>query len=170
LPTNAHFYQKTTRMNTFFRTFALCSALVISVCLSSCKKDETIDTAAIDAKNLADIRAYLKTNSLAADSTDTGLYYVITKQGTVDSPTATSTVTVRYVGKYLDGKEFDSSTSNISFSLQNVIKGWQQGIPKLKRGGKGTFLVPAKLGYGYSNYQDIPGGSVLVFDVELISF
>lgn len=150
----------------FFRFFLLLLAVALTV--GGCKKDE-VDPAAVDAQNLADIRAYIKANNLKADSSDTGLYWVITKEGIIGNPKSTSTVTVNYTGKYLDGKEFDAN-DNISFSLQSVIPGWTEGIPKLKTQGKGILLIPAKLGYGYNDYNGIPGGSVLIFDVELISF
>jgi FKBP-type peptidyl-prolyl cis-trans isomerase FkpA len=146
-------------------------ALLAAVCgVAGCKKDK-IDEVAIDAKNIEDIRAYLKTKSIQADSTSSGLYYVIEKEGTLDHPTATSVVTVKYTGYYLDGSSFDSSNGNsVTFSLQSVIAGWTEGIPKFKRGGKGKLFIPAKLGYGYTDHSAIPGGSVLIFDIELIDF
>jgi FKBP-type peptidyl-prolyl cis-trans isomerase FkpA len=69
----------------------------------------------------------------------------------------------------LNGEVFDSSTSGISFNLQQVIKGWTEGITYFKEGGTGILLVPAHLGYGNNDYRGIPGGSVLIFEVELIS-
>lgn len=140
---------------------------------SGCKKDTVTENPSVDAANLADIRAYIKKNNLKADSTTTGLYYVVEKIGQLDYPTANSTVTVNYKGYYLDGKVFDSSYDRgqpSTFSLSSVIKGWQEGIPKFKREGKGKLLIPAKLGYGYNTYNGIPGGSVLIFDIELLDF
>jgi FKBP-type peptidyl-prolyl cis-trans isomerase FkpA len=65
---------------------------------------------------------------------------------------------------------FDQSNSaGISFGLNQVIKGWTEGIPYFKTGGNGILLVPAHLGYGSYDSNGIPGGSVLIFDVKLNS-
>lgn len=85
-------------------------------------------------------------------------------------PTAASNVTVAYKGYFTSGTVFDQSPSaGISFGLNNVIKGWTEGIPYFKAGGSGILLIPSSLGYGSSDYSGIPGGSVLIFDVNLIS-
>jgi FKBP-type peptidyl-prolyl cis-trans isomerase FkpA len=97
------------------------------------------------------------------------LYYVINNTGTGAQPSASSNVTVAYKGYFTNGNVFDKSdASGISFPLQNVIKGWTEGIPLFKEGGNGILLIPSHLGYGSSNGNGIPGGSVLVFDVKLI--
>ena len=119
---------------------------------------------------VADITAYIKEKNLDATKTDSGMYYVITDPGTGAQPTATSNVTVAYKGSFLNGKVFDESKADgISFPLNQVIKGWTEGIPLFKEGGSGILLIPAHLGYGENDYSTIPGGSVLIFDVKLIS-
>ena len=98
------------------------------------------------------------------------MYYVINEPGTGVQPTATSNVTVAYKGYFINGTVFDqSSASGISFGLNQVIKGWTEGIAYFKTGGSGILLIPAHLGYGNYDYSGIPGGSVLIFDVKLIS-
>ncbi|MGB1218088.1 MAG: FKBP-type peptidyl-prolyl cis-trans isomerase, partial [Saprospiraceae bacterium] len=71
-------------------------------------------------------------------------------------------------------KTFDSSYDRgepIEFPLTGVIKGWQEAIPLLSKGGKGTFLIPSGLAYGARGAgADIPGNTVLIFDVELLDF
>jgi FKBP-type peptidyl-prolyl cis-trans isomerase len=62
------------------------------------------------------------------------------------------------------GRFDESSASEITFPLQNVIKGWTEGIPLFKEGGSGTLLIPSHLGYGSNDSNGITGGSVLVFD------
>ena len=57
-----------------------------------------------------------------------------------------------------------------TFPLLNVIAGWQEGIPLFSKGGEGKLFIPASLGYGYNASNGIPGGSVLIFDIELIDF
>jgi FKBP-type peptidyl-prolyl cis-trans isomerase FkpA len=122
------------------------------------------------AINDAEIVKYIADNNLTAQKTASGLYYVIDEPGTGKQPTATSNVKVAYKGYYTNKTVFDQgSATGVSFSLQDVIKGWTEGIPYFKEGGSGKLLVPAALGYGSYNYKSIPGGSVLIFDVKLIS-
>jgi FKBP-type peptidyl-prolyl cis-trans isomerase FkpA len=145
------------------------SALLILTLLISCSKDKEAN---IDytAKNEVEIKAYIAKNNLTAQRSNTGLYYVINSAGTGTQPTATSNVTVAYKGYYTNGTVFDqSSAAGIPFGLNQVIKGWTEGIQYFKTGGNGILLVPAHLAYGSSDYNGIPGGSVLIFDVKLIS-
>lgn len=145
----------------------LLTALVALTLFVSCSKDENIDYV---AKNEEEIIAYIAKNNLTAQRTDSGLYYVILNQGTGSNPTATSNVTVAYKGYFTNGTVFDQSNdAGISFGLNQVIKGWTEGMQYFKTGGNGILLVPAHLGYGNNNYNGIPGGSVLIFDVKLNS-
>lgn len=126
----------------------------------------------IDTANDTEIVDYLAENDLTdtAVKTDSGLYYIIEGDGTGEYPTSSDNVTVAYKGYYTNGTIFDqSSVSGVSFNLQSVIKGWTEGIPYFKTGGSGKLLVPSSLGYGSDDYSTIPGGSVLVFDINLIS-
>ena len=71
----------------------------------------------------------------------------------------------------LDGNVFDqSNAAGISFGLNQVIKGWTEGITYFREGGDGILLIPYNLGYGEIGHarSGIPGGAVLVFDVKLI--
>lgn len=146
------------------------SALLILTLFISCTKDLGVETTDYTAKNEKEISDFVTKNKLTAQKSDSGLYYVITEPGTGTQPTATSSVTVAYKGYFIDGTVFDKSdVSGITFKLNQVIKGWTEGIPYFKTGGSGILLVPAHLGYGSYNYQGIPGGSVLIFEVKLIS-
>ncbi|WP_366185926.1 FKBP-type peptidyl-prolyl cis-trans isomerase [Flavobacterium ovatum] len=121
------------------------------------------------AENDAAIVKYLADNQLTAAKTASGLYYIISDEGTGAQPTATSNVTVEYKGYYTDKTVFgQSSSGGATFGLQNVIKGWTEGIPYFKAGGSGILLIPATLGYGSADYNGIPAGSVLIFDIKLI--
>lgn len=145
------------------------SALLILTLFISCNKDKAITTD-YTAKNEQEIIDYIAKNNLTAQRTSDGLYYVLNTQGTGTQPTASSNVTVVYKGYYTNGKVFDQSTSaGISFGLSQVIRGWTEGIPFFKAGGSGILLIPSSLGYGPNDYSGIPGGSVLIFDVKLIS-
>lgn len=120
--------------------------------------------------NEADILKYIDDNNLDATKTDSGLYYVINKEGTGKKPAVNSIVKVAYKGYFLDGTVFDeSNTDGISFNLNQVIEGWKEGIPFFKEGGEGILLIPNNLGYGLQERPPIPGGSVLIFDIKLIS-
>ena len=117
-----------------------------------------------------DIIQYIEDNNLNATRSNSGLYYVINNEGSGTRPTSSSNVTVDYKGYFLDGVVFDESNSNgISFRLNEVIQGWTEGITYFREGGNGILLVPYNLGYGESGRGSIPGGSVLIFDIRLLS-
>jgi len=145
--------------------FYLC---LISAFLIGCSKEDDSSNS-LYASNDAEIIAYLEANSIAATKTGSGLYYFISKQGTGQSPRQSSAVRVAYKGYFTSGRIFDQSNSaGISFSLNQVIAGWTEGLTYFKEGGEGKLFIPSNLGYGDLGYGSIPGGSVLVFDIKLI--
>ena len=123
----------------------------------------------IDFENQNDkeILDFIDDNNLDAIKTTSGLYYVVEKEGTEVNPSSNSDVTVNYKGYYSDGKVFDQN-DNVTFNLQQVIAGWTEGITYFKKGGTGKLLIPSRLGYGNFYYNGIPGGSVLIFDIDLL--
>ena len=107
-------------------------------------------------------------------TTASGLEYKILVPGDRKAPaiTPTDAVTVQYRGKLLDGTEFDSSYARgtpASFTVNGVIRGWQEALVLMKPGAKWQLFVPPELAYGPSPKPGIPGGSLLIFDVELLS-
>lgn len=144
-------------------TLLLAFAFIV---FTSCNSDDPVDYV---TKNDQDIQAYIATNNLNAQKSSSGLYYVIDTPGTGTQPTATSNVTVAYKGYFLNGTVFDQNTTGYTTNLQQVIKGWTEGITYFKEGGSGILLVPAHLGYGNQKRGSIPAGSVLIFDVSLKS-
>jgi len=141
--------------------------LFIVLSFVSCKKRKTATQAELDEKIITN---YITDNKLNATATGSGLYYVISSQGTGAQPNASSNVTVNYKGSLKDGTVFDQSApAGISFGLPGVIKGWQEGIPYFKKGGKGVLLIPSALGYGSNATGSIPANSVLIFDIELLN-
>lgn len=105
-------------------------------------------------------------------TTASGLQYQILTQGdgTVH-PKASDTVTVHYHGTLIDGTVFDSSVDRgepIAFPLNRVIKGWTEGVQLMLVGDKYRFFIPSELAYGNRTTGKIGGGSVLIFDVELL--
>jgi FKBP-type peptidyl-prolyl cis-trans isomerase FkpA len=130
--------------------------------LVSCKKD-------LDQIDQQIIEQYILDNNLVAESTTSGLHYVINNQGSGEQPNSYSTVTIAYTGKLTDGEIFDQSPSTgATFPLYNLIQGWQEGIPLFNEGGSGILLIPSSLGYGSQSVVNIPKNSVLIFEINLI--
>jgi FKBP-type peptidyl-prolyl cis-trans isomerase FklB len=107
-------------------------------------------------------------------TTPSGLEYKVEKAGDTKAPAITpeDEVTVNYRGKLLDGSEFDSSYSHgtpATFPVGGVIKGWQEALVLMKPGAKYTLYVPPELAYGANPRPGIPGNSLLIFDVEVLS-
>lgn len=138
----------------------------ISLISFSCKKKKISNQANEDEKIITD---YISSHNLNATATGSGLYYVITTQGTGIHPNFASNVTVKYKGYLKDESVFDQNTTGATFSLNSVIKGWQEGIPYFKKGGKGMLLIPSALGYGDKATGKIPANSVLIFDIDLVN-
>jgi len=120
------------------------------------------------------IDAYLAENNIEAESTESGLRYVIDVEGAGDYPKEGDNVVVHYTGTLLDGTKFDSSLDRgdpfkFQIGMRQVIIGWDEGIALLKPGGKGTLYVPSPLAYGDQARSEVIGpNSILKFDVELI--
>ena len=108
--------------------------------------------------------------------TASGLQYKVVTEGKGEKPSATSKVTVKYTGKLIDGTVFDSTDKNnngdpISFGLNQVIRGWTEGLQLMSPGSKYIFYIPSDLAYGDQGAGNlIPGGATLIFEIELISF
>ena len=102
---------------------------------------------------------------------DSGLIITEITAGTGASPGATDKVSVHYHGTLRDGSIFDSSVDRgepASFSLNQVIKCWTEGVQLLKVGGKSRLVCPSDIAYGDAGRPGIPPGAVLVFEVELL--
>ncbi len=104
--------------------------------------------------------------------TASGLQYEVLQMGTGAKPADTNVVKVHYEGFLLNGKKFDSSRDRgepAQFQLNGVIRGWTEGVQLMPVGSKFKFYIPYQLGYGEQGAGgDIPGGSLLIFEVELL--
>jgi peptidylprolyl isomerase len=104
--------------------------------------------------------------------TDSGLIIEDLKIGTGEEARPFTDVTIHYRGTLPSGFEFDSSHRTgkpATFNLAQLIKGWQEGIPGMKIGGKRRLIVPPELGYGARGFPpSIPPNSMLIFEIELI--
>ncbi len=134
----------------------------------SCKKETQGE---IDEKKILE---YADNHNLNLESHESGIYYMVEKEGTGTAhPGFNSQIIAHYKGSLLNDQVFDSSIGGapLSFSLGQVIEGWQIAIPLMKKGEKTKFFIPSKLGYGeQGSGTTIPANSVLIFDIELISF
>ena len=106
-------------------------------------------------------------------TTASGLQVETLVAGTGDMPKASDKVKVHYTGTLIDGTKFDSSIDRgepITFALNQVIKGWGEGLQLMKVGGKARLVIPPGLGYGAEGAGGtIPPNATLVFEVQLIS-
>jgi FKBP-type peptidyl-prolyl cis-trans isomerase FkpA len=119
-------------------------------------------------------RKYLEDNGQRSGivTTVSGLQYEVVQAGTGKSPKATDTVLVHYEGTLIDGTVFDSSyrrNEPIDFPLNQVIKGWTEGVQLMQEGAKYRFYLPSELAYGVRGAgPDIGPNEALIFVVELL--
>ncbi|MBD8514935.1 FKBP-type peptidyl-prolyl cis-trans isomerase [Photobacterium sp. CAU 1568] len=125
-------------------------------------------------QNAEEGQAFLEANKNqdGVKTTASGLQYTVLKSGTgTEHPKASDKVTVHYHGTLIDGTVFDSSVERgepIAFNLNQVIKGWTEGLQLMVEGEKVRLFIPAELAYGNRSMGNIGPGSVLIFDVELL--
>jgi FKBP-type peptidyl-prolyl cis-trans isomerase FklB len=125
-------------------------------------------------KTKAENKDFLEKNGKKAGvkTTASGLQYEVIKEGTGAKPTDTTTVSVHYHGTLMDGTVFDSSVDRgtpASFKLNQVIKGWTEGIQLMSVGSKYKFWIPSDLAYGdMGSGGVIKPGALLIFEVELL--
>jgi len=103
--------------------------------------------------------------------TKSGLQYEILKQGDGPVPAKKDKITCHYAGSFIDGSEFESSYKSgqpVSFYVTQVIPGWTEALQLMPVGSKWKLFIPYNLAYGPGQYNTIPGGSVLIFELELL--
>lgn len=138
----------------------LASFAFLLLVLSGCKKEDSQET----------IEQYLTRSNLMSSVTKDprGFYYQIMTPGTGATPVLTSKVTVFYKGSLTNGNIFDqTNASPVTFGLNQLILGWQYGIPLVKAGGRIMLYLPPSLGYGSQSMGQIPANSALIFDITL---
>ena len=124
--------------------------------------------------NHAAAATFLAENGKKKDvvTTASGLEYKVLTPGSGDPPKPGDMVTVNYKGSLLNGTEFDSSAKHggpATFPSNGVIPGWQEALALMKPGAKYQLWIPPKLAYDLESPPSIPPGSMLIFDVELVS-
>lgn len=158
-----------------------CVAISALLLFTGCLKNNTDDVAAqtcsydscavkAPAAEIQAVQKYLADSSLSATQHCSGLFYKVVNEGTGAAPTPCSYITVKYTGKLTNGTVFDKSADGSSYSqyLPNLIRGWVNGLPYVKKGGKILLYIPPMLGYGSQQVGSIPANSVIIFEVELV--
>jgi FKBP-type peptidyl-prolyl cis-trans isomerase FkpA len=152
--------------------------LLFSVCLVSCKKgydavEEVRTQAAKDDKIVQDYIVDKGLTGKAIKIDTTGVYYIVMKPGSGNALFTNSTrVTIDYTSRILTTGVVFSESNNFhpSFTLGEVIRAWQLGIPQIKEGGKVRILAPSRYAYGPFDQPDIglPANSIVDFEIELL--
>ena len=101
-----------------------------------------------------------------------GIYYKVLKEGNQSSeqPNIRNIITAHYTGKTINGKKFDSSRGRapLACRLCDLINGWIIALQQMHIGDKWELYIPAEMGYGRFSQPGIPGGSTLIFEIELL--
>ncbi len=163
---------------------AMVSSMLLVAGMASCSGNSesasesnvaATDTVVEEIKdNLTIGREFLAENAKndSVKVTESGLQYMVLKEGTGAKPGPTDEVTVHYTGKLLNGTVFDSSVERgepATFPLDGVIPGWTEGLQLMSEGSKYRLFIPSELAYGEQGAgSDILPNSTLIFDVELI--
>lgn len=105
--------------------------------------------------------------------TPSGLKYLDLQVGTGNNPREGQQITVHYIGKLEDGTIFENSYRQqkpLTFTLgdESILKGWNEAILTMKKGGKRIVVIPPELGYGNRRVRDIPPNSTLIFEIEVL--
>ncbi len=143
--------------------------ICIAGSFTACKKPASFNPVAQFTADTTAIRAFITINSIAAIKDVNGVFYEIINPGTGSfSYTGSTLVTVDYQGRLLNGTIFDGSNGTPrTFTLGDLIIGWQIGIPYIQKGGQIRLLIPSAYGYGNRTAGSIPANSVLDFTISL---
>ncbi|MNZ98813.1 putative FKBP-type peptidyl-prolyl cis-trans isomerase FkpA precursor [compost metagenome] len=161
-------------MKKLFPIFLVAAGLL----LSFCGKDpyaalcSTEYSAGQDSTDRRAIREFVARKGMTGvKTTASGLSYYIYEEGEGQAPRANSVIRVDYRGSFIadtTGKAFDSSGVHTSLSMNQVIKGWTEGLQLIKTGGKIRLMIPSHLAYGNCGNGGIPPNTPLVFDIRLV--
>ena len=155
-------------------TKALIIGLISLWLLTSCQSTNQtpcesvpVTTKAPD-EEIARLKAFIESSRIKAIADKRGFYYTIQTPGSGAKPTVCSNVSVNYEGHLTNGDHFDSG-KDISFGLNQLVVGWQEGIPLIAPGGRITLYLPPSLAYGDQEQAGIPANSILIFQIDLLA-
>ena len=157
-----------------------CVLIGFSVILAGCKKTSTSvggcryvpSIYVADTAEVTVLKAWINANHPGAKKDINGFYYEIIAPGAGDSAKLCSGIIIKYTGTLISpspGFKFDENLVGISFTLGQLILGWQKGIPLIKPGGIINLYIPPSLGYGSAGSGIIPGNAYLNFNVQLLA-
>ncbi|MFT5884147.1 MAG: FKBP-type peptidyl-prolyl cis-trans isomerase [Arcticibacterium sp.] len=139
--------------------------LILSIVGFSCNGD------GFSGPEDSQIDQYVEANNLTVtEKTASGLVYILTSENLSGAALiAGQTVNVNYSGNLLSGKKFDSGNFSFALLTGRVVRGFDEGIAKMRVGEKATIIFPSTLGYGSQGSGSIPKNSPLVFDIEVLT-
>lgn len=151
--------------------------LAIPLMLASCNKSPNnvncsyvAPTTVAPASEVTALKAYLDANAIVYTQHPSGIFFEIVAPGSGPVANVCSAVTVKYRGRLITSTTaFDENTTGITFTLGQLIAGWQIGIPLIQKGGSIKLYIPPSLGYGATPQTGIPANSNLAFNIELIN-
>ena len=147
-----------------FSTLACAAAgvLILAACSDAFQViEEVIEETTFDPSLNVDLNSMTKTSS--------GLYYETITEGSGEPAVAGNSVTVVYAGFLANGSSFDSGQFPFTLGSGQVVAGFDEGVTGMKVGGIRLIVFPPSLGYGDQGQGAIPGGSILIFRIELVS-
>lgn len=142
-------------------SFGIVSTILL---MQSCTKGDTFEEQVDQINNFVQTKGWTVSEVISE-----GVFVVIDNPGTEDKPSLTSKITVNYKGYYIDEQVFDQNDS-LELKLSNTIRGWQLGIPRFGKGGKGKLLITSDKGYGSNTQFGIRPNAVLIFEIEVLNF
>ena len=145
----------------------LLAFILAPLLFTACGKTSEPCVPATVASEKAAMVAYCTANSITYTEHASGILYEVMSPGLTTQPTIANTVSVVYTGKLLNGNQFDASANPVRLALSGVIKGWQIGIPLIKKGGRIKMVIPSSLAYGCTGQGSIAPNSPLYFEVTL---
>lgn len=162
-------------MNKLLKTTGFISLIIFMLTATSCLKHEnkgrTEDT---EKSEISSFLSGLINGGENVDTTAAGIYYVIYEEGAGQVPQPGDTVSIEYVGSFIDGTIFDTSESHyvngiwkIIYKEESAIEGFDESIAIMKKGMEADFIIPSKLAYGPYWYDFIPPYTPLIFHMKL---
>jgi len=140
--------------------------VVLNKCLTQVQEEKS-------KPNIEAGKAFLAKNKTRPEvkTTASGLQYEVITEGTGIKPTSVDTFVCHYRGSLINGTEFEASYNSgqpLVYPVKGVILGWTEGLQLMPVGSKYKFYIPYNLAYGTNDNGQIPGGSALIFEIELL--
>lgn len=164
------FTLKSTKKASFSSILAIFALFFIIATQMGCSKSENstaCPVAPVSTKSEDEqISTYLTTNNISFIKDTKGFYYQIVKPGNTNKPNLSSSITIDYIGTFLNKNEFERA-NNQTFNLGQLIYGWQFGLPLIGEGGEINLFLPSSFAYGSTGSGCIPASTPLIFNVKL---